>query len=167
MLQRWMTTAGTKAKMENGSALDKVDLKLLDLVRADGRITLTAMAKELGLSKSAVKYRMTELVSRGIIKSFFALVDSAAYGVTLSVLFDLAVEQRVIQDVAMKLASYDEVIRVYELANSPDLHVHALFRDNEHYETFIRNKLYSIPGIRIIKSGILMKRYKTELTLTI
>lgn len=159
-----MPSARTQSQAK---VVDEVDLKLLELVRTNGRITLTAIAEQLGLSKSAVKYRMTELVSRGIIKSFFALVDSAVYGVTLSVLFDLTVEQRIIQDVATKLASYDEVIRVYELANSPDLHVHALFRDNEHFESFIRSKLYSMAGIKVIKSGIIMKRYKAELTLTI
>lgn len=158
----------TKSNAEVSSiSVDEVDLKLLDLVRANGRITLTALAKELGLSKSAVKYRMSRLVSIGAIKSFFALVDSGVYGMKVSVLFDLTVEPKVIQDVAAKLASHHEVIRVYELANSPELHVHVLFKDNADLEDFIRNKLYPLTGIRVIKSGMIMKRYKTELTLTL
>jgi len=151
----------------NGKILDEIDFKILDIMRNDARISLTSMSKKLGLSKSAVKYRVDHLVELGVIKSFFTLVDSAVYGMNLSVVFDLTVEQQVIETVAKKLSSYPEVIRAYELTNSPDLHVHALFEDKEQLEHFIRNKLYAIPGIRVIKSGMIMKRYKTELTLTI
>lgn len=157
-----------RSKLEaKQTKVDEFDLKLLDLVRADGRITLTSMAKKLGLSKSAVKYRMANLIRQGAIKSFFALVDSTVYGMKLSVTFDLTVDPQVIQDVATKLASYNETVRLYELANSPDLHVHALFEDNAHFEAFVRNKLYAISGIRVIKTGMIMKRYKTDLSLTI
>jgi len=155
-------------KVELGeSTIDEVDRKILELMRHDARISLTAMSKKLRLSKSAVKYRLDRLVRVGVIKSFFTLVDSAVYGVKLSVLFDVTVDPQTIQEVAEKLASYSEVIRVYELTNSPELHVHGLFRDNEQLEYFIRHKLYTINGIRVIKSGMIMKRYKTELSLTL
>jgi Lrp/AsnC family leucine-responsive transcriptional regulator len=162
-----MPVAQTKKVQLNKMIVDALDLKILELMRPDARISLTHMSKKLGISKSAVKYRVDRLTKLGIIKSFFTLVDSAVYGINLSVLFDLTVEQQVIQDIAEKLASYPEVIRVYELSNSPELHVHALFEDNAKFEHFIRNKLYSIQGIKVIKSGMIMKRYKTELTLTI
>ncbi len=147
--------------------MDEIDSKILNMLRADARVSLTAMAKKLGLSKSSIKYRLDRLKREGVIKSFFALVDSNVYGIRLSIVFDLTVDPKVIEEVGTKLSGYSEVIRVYELSNSPDLHVHALFKDNEHLEDFIRNKLYTIPGLRVIKSGTIMKRYKTELTLTI
>ena len=162
-----MPAGRTKRADLSRAAVDPVDLKILELMRPNARISLTSMSKKLGLSKSAVKYRVDHLVELGVIKSFFTLVDSAVYGMNLSVVFDLTVEQQVIETVAKKLSSYPEVIRAYELTNSPDLHVHALFEDKEQLEHFIRNKLYAIPGIRVIKSGMIMKRYKTELTLTI
>jgi len=162
-----MPTARTKKVQLSRASVDAVDLKILELMRPDARISLTSMSKTLGLSKSAVKYRVDRLIEVGVIKAFFTLVDHAVYGIALSVLFDLTIEQQVIESVAEKLASYPEVVRVYELTNSPDLHVHALFKDNGELEHFIRNKLYSIPGIRVIKSGMIMKRYKTELSVTL
>ena len=161
-----MTSQLKKVELSE-STIDDVDRKILEMMRYDARISLTAMAKKLHLSKSAVKYRLDRLVRAGVIKSFFTLVDSAVYGVKLSVLFDVTVDPQSIGEVAEKLASYSEVIRVYELTNSPELHVHGLFRDNEQLEYFIRNKLYTINGIRVIKSGMIMKRYKTELSLTL
>jgi len=162
-----MPAAHTKRVQLHRTDVDPTDLKILELMRPNARISLTSMSGRLGLSKSAVKYRVDRLIKLGVIKSFFTLVDSAVYGITLSVVFDLTVEQQVIEKVAEKLSSYPEVIRVYELTNSPDLHVHALFADNAQLEDFIRNKLYAIPGIKVIKSGMIMKRYKTESSLPI
>ena len=149
------------------SSVDKIDLKILGMMRADARISLTSMAKKLHLSKTTVKYHVDRLTELGVIKSFFALVDSAVYGFKLSVVFDLSMAPKSIEHVASKLSSYPEVLRVYELTNGPQLHVHALFADNARLQDFIRNKLYSIPDITIIKTDMIMKRYKTDLTLTL
>jgi DNA-binding Lrp family transcriptional regulator len=161
-------TATQVKKTELGeSTIDEIDRRILEMMRPDARISLTSMSKKLRLSKSAVKYRVDALVKAGVIRSFFTLVDSAVYGMKLSVAFDLTVEPQIIEEVAKKLSTYSEVIRVYELTNSPELHVHGLFTDSDQLEQFIRNKLYTINGIRAIKSGTIMKRYKTDPTLTL
>jgi DNA-binding Lrp family transcriptional regulator len=162
-----VTSNQTKKIELSESMIDEVDRKILDMMKYDARISLTAMSKKLYMSKSAVKYRLDRLIRVGVIKSFFTLVDSAVYGVKLSVLFDVTVDPQLIEEVATKLAAYSEVTRVYELANSPELHVHGLFGDNGQLENFIRNKLYPLNGIRSIKSGMIMKRYKTELGRTL
>ena len=142
-------------------------MKILDTLRQDGRASLASIARKLGLSKPAVKYRVDRLMEAGAIKSFFALVDSRFYGVTLSVVFDLTVDPQAIQEVASRIATYPEVVRVYELTNTPQLHVHALFTENEKMEQFMRNKLYKLPGIKDVSTGIIIRRYKTDLTLTV
>ncbi len=162
-----MTATQIKKTELSESTIDEIDRRMLEMVRSDARVSLTSMSKKLGISKSGAKYRLDRLIQAGVIKSFFALVDSAVYGMKLSVVFDLTVEPQIIEEVAKKLSDYDEVIRIYELSNSPELHVHGLFTDNDQLEQFIRNKLYTIKGIRVIKSGMIMKRYKTELTLTL
>jgi len=163
----FMTATQVREKELSELAIDDIDRKILDMMRSNARISLTSISKRLSLSKSAVKYRLDRLVRSGVIRSFFALVDSAVYGLKLSVVFDLTIEPQMIQEAAEKLSAYSEVIRVYELTNSPELHVHGLFRDNNQLEQFIHNKLYTIKGIHVIKSGMIMKRYKTELSLTI
>jgi len=163
----FMTATQVKEKELSELAIDEIDRKILDMIRSDARISLTSMSKKLRHSKSAVKYRLDRLVRSGVIRSFFALVDSAVYGLKLSVVFDLTIEPQMIEEAAKKLCAYSEVMRVYELTNSPELHVHALFTDNHQLEHFIHNKLYTIKGIHVIKSGMIMKRYKTELSLTI
>jgi Lrp/AsnC family transcriptional regulator, leucine-responsive regulatory protein len=161
-----MEAASSRRKKRDRS-LDKTDLAMLEMLRKNARISLAEMSRKLGLSKPAVKYRLDRMVKAQIIKSFFTLVDSKVYHITVSVVFDLTVEPQMIGAVAKELVALPEVVRAYELSNSPQMHVHALFTGNEAMEQFLRLKLYRMQGIREIKTGIIMKRYKADLTVTI
>jgi Lrp/AsnC family transcriptional regulator, leucine-responsive regulatory protein len=147
--------------------LDDIDRGMLEMLRKDARITLAEMSRKLGLSKPALKYRLDKMIETGVIKSFFTLVDSSVYEITLSVVFDITVEPQMIEMVAKTLVGLPEVVRAYELSNSPQLHVHALFKGNEAMEDFLRLKLYRMHGVREIKTGIIMTRHKADLTITI
>jgi len=153
---------------QSGSAvLDDLDHEILDLLRADGRASLAWIGRQVGLSKPGVKYRIDRLARQGVIKGFFVLIDAQAYGSSLSVLFDLEVEPRRIEEVAERIASLEEVTRTYELSNSPQLHVHAHFANQSEMERFLKDKLYPLPWITGIRTGIIMKRYKYEASLTV
>lgn len=56
--------------------LDKKDRKLLFELDLNCRQSLQQLAKKIGLSKDAVKYRMNKLIDAKIIKSFNAVIDT-------------------------------------------------------------------------------------------
>ena len=147
--------------------VDKTDLAILEMLRKDARMSLAEMSRKLGLSKPAIKYRLDRMMKEKVIRSFFTLVDSKVYNITLSVVFDLTVEPQMIGAVVEKLVALPEVVRAYELSNSPQLHIHALFTGNEAMEQFLRFKLYKMHGIREVKTGIIIRRYKADLTVTL
>jgi len=55
--------------------LDKIDRRILAELQADGRITITALAARVGLSKSPCQQRLRRLEERGYILGYTALVD--------------------------------------------------------------------------------------------
>lgn len=57
--------------------LDAYDRKILDILRADGRITVTELARRIGLSKTPCQQRLKRLVDTRVILGFTALVDPA------------------------------------------------------------------------------------------
>jgi Lrp/AsnC family leucine-responsive transcriptional regulator len=57
--------------------LDKIDRKILAELQKDGRITMTALAERVGLSKSPCQQRVRRLEQRGYILGYTALVDLA------------------------------------------------------------------------------------------
>ncbi len=63
---------------------DAVDLQLLQLLVQDGRRSYTDLAKDTGLSTSAVHQRVRRLEQRGAIVGYGAHVDPVAAGTPLT-----------------------------------------------------------------------------------
>ncbi len=57
------------------NALDRFDLAILDVLGADGRISVTELAARVGLSKSPVQARLKRLEQSGVITGYRALID--------------------------------------------------------------------------------------------
>lgn len=49
-------------------SLDEIDLKIMELLSADGRLTDTDLAKKVGLSKTSVRLRKLKLIESGKLK---------------------------------------------------------------------------------------------------
>lgn len=59
---------------------DEVDLALLRALREDGRRSITALAQQLHLSRSAVHQRLDGLTRAGALQGFAPQVDAAKLG---------------------------------------------------------------------------------------
>lgn len=64
--------------------LDDLDRKLLRLLAADGRTSYADLARDTGLSTSAVHQRVRRLEQRGAITGYSAHIDPATAGLPLS-----------------------------------------------------------------------------------
>src|SRR3989338_5414727 len=67
--------------------LDQKDRKLLYELDCNSRQTIQQLAKKIGLSKDAVKYRINRLLKDEIIKSFNTVIDTGKLGFTSYRLF--------------------------------------------------------------------------------
>jgi Lrp/AsnC family transcriptional regulator, leucine-responsive regulatory protein len=56
-------------------APDGFDLKILDVLAVDGRISITDLAGRIGLSKSPTQARLRRLEQAGVIRGYRALFD--------------------------------------------------------------------------------------------
>lgn len=65
---------------ERTADLDAFDLKILDVLAVDGRISVTALAQKVGLSKSPVQARLKRLEDGGVIRGYRALFDPILLG---------------------------------------------------------------------------------------
>jgi Lrp/AsnC family transcriptional regulator, leucine-responsive regulatory protein len=66
------------------SRVEQTDRRIVALLSQDGRMSFTDLAKETGLSVSAVHQRVRRLQQRGVLRGFTALVDTEAVGLPLT-----------------------------------------------------------------------------------
>lgn len=64
--------------------MEEIDRQILGLLADDGRMSFTDLAKETGLSVSAVHQRVRRLQKRGIVQGFTARLDHARIGLPLT-----------------------------------------------------------------------------------
>jgi Lrp/AsnC family leucine-responsive transcriptional regulator len=64
--------------------VEDIDRRIVRLLAADGRRSYTDLARETGLSTSAVHQRVRRLEQRGVIRGYAAVVDADAAGLGLT-----------------------------------------------------------------------------------
>ena len=65
---------------ETLSDLDTFDRKILDILTVEGRISVTELARRIGLSKSPTQARLKRLEDHGVIRGYRALYDPIRLG---------------------------------------------------------------------------------------
>jgi len=150
--------------------LDEVDVQLLALLQADGRITNADLAKHVQLSPPSVLQRVRVLEKAGLIRGYHALLDAdrlglritAFAGVSLALHQDQAIERfrRSIQDI-------EEVLECYHVSGEFDFLLKIVVADIRAYERLIREKLSKIKGLGQIRTSFVLSatKHTTELPL--
>lgn len=65
---------------ERFSDMDTFDRKILDVLAVEGRISVTELARRIGLSKSPTQARLKRLEETGVIRGYRALFDPIRLG---------------------------------------------------------------------------------------
>jgi Lrp/AsnC family leucine-responsive transcriptional regulator len=143
--------------------LDALDRKILDVLQADGRISLAALASKVGLSASPCLRRVRNLERSGIIVRYVAVLDQRAVGLPVSVFVSIKLEkqqEKVLDRFAKTIARWPEVVECYLMTGSRDYWLRVVVPDLESYERFVKQKLTRIENIASIESSFALEQVK-------
>ena len=99
--------------------VDEIDERILDLLEEDARMTYVEIGKIVGLSEGAVRNRIQNLTSTGVIKKF-TIEKSTSHGVSAVTM--IAVDPSMpTYEVSMSVSELDGVERVYEVTGEYDI----------------------------------------------
>lgn len=142
-----------KSAYEVRDLVDDTDRRLLKLLRADGRASFTALAKEIGTSEGTVRARVKRLVDDGVIRKF--TVRTA--GRNVKALIEVTVEQNTqTQEVCKRIAAWEGVEAVWEVTGDQDIVVVADCHDPGKLNELI-DAIRDIPGTEATKSRLILK----------
>jgi DNA-binding Lrp family transcriptional regulator len=145
------------------SPVDAVDRQLLDLLHADARMSIRALARQIGMSAGAISERLERLESRGVIRGYRVDVDPAALGLGMRVLVGIQVAQsRPIAETIADLLAVPEVTDVDMVAGRWDLSVRLQVRDQNHLRDVLLEKIWSIPDFRHSESMVVLEGHRSS-----
>ena len=107
--------------------LDEVDLDLLRLLQTDGRRSVAALARDVGLAESTCAGRVRALTERGIVRGFVADIDAASVGFAVEAMVAIRfsghvrTRSRAFRD---EVAKVPGVLALYNTSGGNDFLVH-------------------------------------------
>ena len=150
--------------------LDRIDLRILNRLQDDARLSNVELARAVYLSPSPCLARVRRLEESGVISRHVTLLDPIAVGLTVSVFIQVSLEKQVERalDVFEKaIAARPEVMECYLMTGDSDYLLRVVVPDVPALEHFIVNVLSRVPGVGNIRSSFALKqvKYKTALPL--
>ncbi|MBK8023127.1 MAG: Lrp/AsnC family transcriptional regulator [Chloroflexi bacterium] len=139
--------------------LDAVDVAILNLLKEDGRRSLTVIAHELNMSISAIRNRLTRLMEQGTLR-IIGKVDPYHVGWNAPATIEISTAPGKLDAVVEALVSYSEVTYVASISGEYNLMLDIMCRDNAHLYRWIDRELQAIDGVQRIKTTITLKIHK-------
>ena len=143
--------------------LDPIDLKILQQLQIDGRISNQELADRVFLSPSACLRRVRMLEESGVIHHYCAVLDAAALGLEVDAFVQVTMRRDVEQwheNFSLALQQWPEVIGSYIITGEANYLLRVRARNLQHYSTFVLERLYKTAGVLDIRSNIVLQTLK-------
>ncbi len=117
--------------------LDATNVRLLEELQQNARLSLAELGRRVGLSAPAVAERLQRLEADGTITGYRAEVDPRALGYTLSVVIRVRPAPRELRKVADLAQRTPEVVECHRITGEDCYFMKAHVRDVAHMEEVI------------------------------
>ncbi len=138
--------------------LDPVDRRIVDVLRAHGRLPNNALADRVGVAPSTCLTRLRSLVDRGVVSGFHAEVDPRWIGrpTEAMIAVRLRAEARArMADFFAMVAAMEPVLNAYYLAGADDFHLHVATEDTEALRAFVTDVLSTRPEVARTETNLI------------
>ena len=142
--------------------LDKIDLKILQVLQENGRLTNVELSERVALSPSPCLRRLKQLEDAGVIQRYAALLSPAAIELGLQALIRVTLNKagggREKFDEAVQ--GWQEILSCFALTGETDYMLHAFFVDMEHFSHFVLEVLLNQEGVQDARSSFVLREVK-------
>jgi Lrp/AsnC family transcriptional regulator for asnA, asnC and gidA len=145
------------ATRRNGKGLDDVDKRIIEALQVDGRCPFTQLARDLGISETAVRARVRKLSRQGVMQ-VVAVTDPLRLGFEVMALIGVQTDGS-IEQIAARVSSWDECSYLVVAAGSFDLLVEVVCEDNGHLLEVVR-RLRETEGVKATETFMYLDLYK-------
>lgn len=143
--------------------LDEFDLSIVRSLQEDARMPVAQVAERAALSATPVSRRIKRLEDEGVIRGYAPVLDARKLGFELDayVLINLAAHSDDnISRFEQAILENPYVIACHAVTGDMDYLVHVIARDVEHLSQITLKALVRIPGVRDVKSIIVLETVK-------
>ncbi|AXB77328.1 Lrp/AsnC family transcriptional regulator [Novosphingobium sp. P6W] len=143
--------------------LDELDRKIIAVLRADGRITVTDLAKAVGMSKTPCQVRLRRLIENSVIRGFKAVVDPVSLGLDHVAFAEVKLSdtrESALTEFNRAVRRIPEVEECHMIASSFDYLLKVRTADIRRYRMVLGEKISSLPHVASTSTFVAMETVK-------
>jgi Lrp/AsnC family leucine-responsive transcriptional regulator len=143
--------------------LDRIDLRILSCLQADGRIANLKLAETVGLSPTAVLARVQKLSKEGYILGYEARLNPLKLGAGMMVFVEVLLDRttpNVFEAFKAAVQVHSEIMECHMVAGGFDYLLKTRMADMAAYRHFAGTVLWQLPGVRETRTYAVMEEVK-------
>jgi Lrp/AsnC family leucine-responsive transcriptional regulator len=151
------------AKADSTIALDAADRRILRVLQRDGRIAVSQLAEEVGLSATPCIRRIRRLEEAGVIARYAAVVDPKRVGLPIQAFVQVALTshaEEVAEAFHKAIRGRPEVLAAWAMSGGMDYMLHVVAADFDAYADFALKALLRMPGVKETRSSFVLSALK-------
>jgi Lrp/AsnC family transcriptional regulator, leucine-responsive regulatory protein len=144
---------------------DKLDLRIIQILQENGRITNLQLSQEIGLSPAPTLERVRKLESAGLIKSYHAIVDEELLGLGIKTFLQIQLDfhrDNAIETFVEEVQGIREVTECHHVTSGCDFILKIYVKDIKAYEKLIMEKISKISVIKTFQTMMILSTSKNE-----
>ncbi len=148
--------------------IEAQDRRLLAQLQRDSRRSNQQLADDLTMSSSACWRRVRALEEAGIITRYAALVDREKAGFATSAILHVSLDrhdEKFVTEFVSRVKRRPEVLECFATTGDADYHLRVVVADMAAYSRFLDDFMFKIPGIRHVRTNVILKEIKYDIAL--
>ncbi len=142
--------------------LDTIDVKILEVLQQNARVSVSELSKRVNLSLSAVSERLKKLEGSGVIAQYTTILDPVAMNKQASALMMVSLENPSSSDDFLSFVqSNPEILECYYLASEYDYCIKIVTGTNAELESIL-NKIKGVSTIKRTVTNVVLRNVKQQ-----
>lgn len=141
--------------------MDKTDVRILQELQSNARISISELAARVSLTPTPCARRVQQLEAAGLIKGYVAVLDQTLLGLPVNAF----VEVRLVREGKAEVAEFEaamhsrpEVLECWAMSGGYDYLLRVVTSDLDAYNRFLREQLLNLGCVDHVETGFALQR---------
>jgi len=143
--------------------LDAIDLRILEALQRDGRMSNVDLAAQVHLSAPQCFRRVRALEERGVLRGYRADVAPLALGLGVTAYVSLNITAQAfarVREIESLIRDFPEILECHTVSGDSDYLLKVVARDLQALSKFLTDKLMQLDGVADVRSMICLEEIK-------
>ncbi|MFP3950528.1 MAG: Lrp/AsnC family transcriptional regulator [Candidatus Bathyarchaeia archaeon] len=129
------------------SDLDDKDIKILNVLQENAKMSFTEISKRLGIPESTVRYRVEQMERKNVITGYAALVNPRRVGLPITAVMLIKIYPQELREASEKLSRFNELRHLFKTTGIYDMISVVNARDISHLNRLM-DRVKEVEGVK-------------------